>query len=116
MANGDITLTTPKSVSALPLLEFNIGFQPTAVMTLTFAETGATGTCHSVRITDASATGFDYAAGVFTDNVPRVISGEYTAMIGIIFGAGASTPAQRKTAAVNRLFTSGVVTLTGTVA
>ena len=116
MANGDITLTTPKSVSALPLLEFNIGFLPSAVMTITFAETNPAGPSHSVRISDAGATGFDYAAGVFTDNVPRVISGEYTAMILVIFGAGASTPAQRKTAAVNRLITSGVVTLTGTVA
>lgn len=115
MANGDITLTTPKSVSALPLLEFNIGFLPTPAMTITFAETSATGASHSVRITDTGAVGFDYAAGVFTDNVPRVISGEYTTMIGVIFGAGASTPAQRKTAAVNRLLTSGVVTLTGTV-
>lgn len=115
MANGDITLTTPKSTSLLPLLEFNVGFLPTPAMTITFAETSAGGASHSVRITDASAVGFDYSAGSFTDNVGRVISGEYTTMIGIIFGAGANTPAQRKTAAINRLLTSGVVTLTGTV-
>lgn len=115
MANGDITLTTPKSTSLLPLLEFNIGFLPTPAMTITFAETSAGGASHSVRITDANAIGFDYSAGAFTDNVARVISGEYTTMIGIIFGAGVNTPAQRKTAAVQRLSASGVVTGTFTV-
>jgi hypothetical protein len=116
LANGDLTLTTPRSVGTLPLLEFNIGFLPTPAMTITFGEISAAGPSHSVRITDAAATGFDYTAGVFTDNVPRVIAGEYSTMLGIIFGAGASTPNQRKSAAINRLFTSGVVTGTMTVA
>lgn len=116
MASGDITLTTPKSVSALPLMEFNIVFLPAPAMTITFGEGGAAGPSHSVRITDTGATGFDYTAGVFTDGIARVISGEYTAMLGIIFGAGASTPNQRKSAAINRLSASGVVTGTFTVA
>src|SRR6476646_7379509 len=116
MANGDLSLTTPRSVGTLPLLEFNIGFLPVPAMTVTFGEVSATGTSHSVRITDTAATGFDYSAGVFTDGIGRVITGEYSAMLGIIFGAGASTPNQRKSAAINRLLTSGVVTGTMTVA
>src|SRR5882757_5252022 len=115
MAAGDIALTTPRSIPTLVLVEFNIGFLPTPIMTVTFAEVSATGISHSVRITDASATGFDYSAGAFTDNVARVISNEYTAMVAILFGAGASTPNQRKTAGVQRCFTSGVITATATV-
>lgn len=115
MAAGDIALTTPRSIPNLVLIELNIGFLPTPVMTVTFAEVNSAGTSHSVRITDTSATGFDYSAGAFTDGVPRVISNEYTAMVGILFGAGASTPNQRKTAGVQRCFTSGVITATATV-
>ena len=115
MANGDIALTTPKSVPSLALGELNITILPAALMTVTFFEVDATGPSHVVRITNSTVTGFDYAAGVFTDNVPRALSGYLTTILGVLFIGNATTLNQRKTALVTRLFTDGVITATATV-
>jgi hypothetical protein len=116
MANGDMTLTTPKTISitGLTLVQMVLSLA-TSTMQIVFQET-ATGVLHSAQLTDASCIGFDLTAGVFTDSVPRAVTGEYTKLLGILFGAGASTPAQRKTAAVQALVTDGIVTVACTVA
>jgi len=112
MASGDMNLNVAKvlTVSGLTLQSFVIDLV-NAFMQLTFIEV-ATGTPHVVRLTDAASgcTGFDLTGGAFTDGLARAVSGEYTKLIGIIFGAGANTPNQRKTAATAALITDGVIT------
>jgi hypothetical protein len=108
MPQGDITFTAAKSVTGLVLVEFIVTFAPTPAITIIFSE-GAGGPQHVVRLTDASASGFDYAAGVFIDNVARVITGEMTAMLGVLFKVNA------KTLGIQRLITDGVITVPGTV-
>ena len=115
MAAGDITLTVPKSVPLIPLGAVDICILPSPFITFTFFEVDEKGPTHVVRITNAAVTGFDFAAGVFTDNVPRALSGYLTTILGVLFIGNATTLNQRKTAAVTRLFTDGVITLTGTV-
>jgi hypothetical protein len=115
MAAGDIALTTPRSIPSLPLGELNIVILPTAFLTATFFEVDAKGASHVVRITNAEVTGFDYAAGVFTDNVPRVQSSYLTTILGVLFIGNASTLNARKTALVQRLIADGVITVAGTV-
>ncbi len=116
MPNGDITLTTAKTitVTGLVLQTFLIDFAGSNVQ-ISFAEV-ATGNVHVVRLTDAACIGFDLTAGVFTDGVARAITGEMTKLLGVLFGAGASTAGQRKTNAVQTLITDGVITVAGTVA
>ncbi len=116
MASGDITLTTPKSIPNLPLSEVIITILPSPVVVFTFFEVDALGPTHVVRITNSAVTGFDFAAGVFIDNVPRALSGYLTTILGVLFIGNATTLNQRKTAVVTRLFTDNVITLAGTVA
>lgn len=116
MANGDIALNTPKSVPSLPLGDLTIVILPAAFMTITFFEVDARGPSHVVRIDNNAVTGFDYAAGVFTDGVARALSGYLTTILGVLFIGNASTLNARKTALVQRLVTDGVITLAGTVA
>jgi hypothetical protein len=108
MSQGDIAFTTAKSITGLVLVEFIVTFAPTPAITIIFAE-GAGGPQHVVRLTDANATGFDYAAGVFTDGVARAVTGEMTAMLGVLFKVNA------KTLGIQRLVTDGVITVPGTV-
>jgi hypothetical protein len=119
MAAGDIALTTPKSIPNLPLGEVHINILPTAFATFTFYEVDATGPSHTVRIVNATlsgVTGFNYSAGVFTDNVARTTLTNYlTTILGVLFIGDASTLNQRKTAVVQRLITDGVITVPGTV-
>jgi hypothetical protein len=116
MASGDISLTVPKSIPNLPLGEVGITILPSAFVTFTFFENDSTGPAHVVRITNSVVTGFDFAAGVFTDNVPRALSGYLTTILGVLFIGNASNLNARKTATVQRLVTDGVITLAGTVA
>lgn len=118
MANGDLALTTPRSIANLVLAEVNITIVPSAFMTVTFVETDSTGAAHTVRITNAASgvTGFDLTAGVFTDGVARALSGYLTTILGVLFIGNASTLNQRKTALVTRLITDSVITVAGTVA
>lgn len=117
MANGDIALTTPKSIANLVLGEVDIVILPNAFMTITFFEGDALGPSHVVRIANAagSVTGFDLAAGVFTDNVARALTGYLTTILGVLFVGNATTLNQRKTATIQRLITDGVITLAGAV-
>lgn len=117
MANGDIALTTPKSVPNLSLGEVDICIIPSPFMAITFFETDEKGPTHVVRITNAAGDvkGFDLTAGVFTDNVPRALTGYLTTILGVLFIGNASTLNQRKSALVNRLITDGVITVAGTV-
>lgn len=118
MANGDLALTTPRSIANLVLAEVNIVIVPSAFMTVTFFETDEKGANHVVRITNAASgvTGFDLTAGVFTEGITRVLSGYLTTILGVLFIGNASTLNQRKTALVSRLVTDGVITVAGTVA
>lgn len=117
MANGDIALTTPKSIPTLVLADVHINILPTAFLTATFFEVDEKGACHTVRITNAAngVTGFDLTAGVFTDNVTRALTGYLTTILGVLFIGDASTLNQRKTAFVTRLRTDSVITVAGTV-
>jgi hypothetical protein len=110
MAAGDIALTTPKSIPSLPLGELTISILPTPFLTATFFEVDAKGPSHTVRITNAEVTGFDYSGGVFTDNVARVQSSYLTTILGVLFIGNASNLNARKTALVSRLVTDGVIT------
>lgn len=118
MPAGDLTLGTPKSIPVLVLLDFSVVLGPgPPSMAFTFAEGAAAGAgpTHGVRVTDTGALGFDYSAGVFADQLTRVISGEFTKLAGILFGAGGSGPGARRTAAIQALKDDLVITLTGTV-
>jgi hypothetical protein len=121
MANGDLVLTTPKSIPNLPLAEVNIVILPSPFMTVTFVEVDATGPAHVVRITNSSTNaagaikGFDYAAGVFTETSPTPGNNYLTTILGVLFIGDASTLNQRKSALVTRLKTDNVITVAGTV-
>jgi hexokinase len=65
---------------------------------------------------DTDCVGFSISGSTINDGVTVAISGEYTKLLGIIFGAGANTPNQRRTAAINALKTDGVISVVGTVA
>lgn len=107
MAAGDISLTTPKVLTINALSFVQVTISPTS-MEIILQET-ATGVTHRVFITNASCTGLDLAAGVFTDNVPRAIAGELTRLFGLVLKA---TPL---TVLMQTLLTDGVVTVAGTV-
>lgn len=119
MANGDIALTTPRTIPNVVLGELNIiivSASPPSMM-VTFFEVDEKGPAHAVRIANAAGavTGFDLTAGVFTDNVPRALAGYLTTILGVLFIGNASTLNQRKSAVVNRLIADGVITVAGTV-
>lgn len=123
MANGDIALTTPKSIPNVVFGDVAVFQLPSPFVTVTFYENDATGPSHTVRITNSATnvsgavTGFDYAAGVFTDGVARAPGNNYlTAILGVLFIGNATTLNQRKTALVSRLIADGVITAAGTVA
>ncbi|MCA1824403.1 MAG: hypothetical protein LC640_09120 [Frankia sp.] len=82
---------------------------------MTWFEGGIGGPSHSAKLFDGFCVGFDYSAGVFTDNLMRAISGERAKLIGLLFGAGANTPAQRQTAAIQALLADGVINVSGAV-
>ena len=122
MANGDIALTTPKSVPTLVLAEVDICIvPPPASLSISFLEVDEKGPVHSVRITNSATNavgavkGFDYAAGVFTETNPTPGNNYLTTILGVLFIGNASTLNQRKTALVQRLVTDGVITVAGTV-
>lgn len=112
MANGDITLPTPKSVPLIVLAEVDITIIPSAFLTVSFFETDEKGLCHTIRITNAvnGVLGFDYSAGVFTEGITRALTGYLTTILGVLFIGNASTLNQRKTALVQRLITDNVIT------
>ncbi len=115
MAAGDISLTTPINkvvVSGFSVRDLNISLK-NAKMEVVFEE--PTGDIHTVRLNDTSCLGFGISGSVVTDDIPRAVSGEYTKLLGILFGAGANTPNQRRTAAINALVTDGIITVVGTV-
>jgi hypothetical protein len=117
MASGDINYGANRVLTAtgLQLGSFVIDLL-TSTMRMTFVEV-ATGIAHAATIGDAagSVSGFDLTGGVYTDGIARpAITGEYTKLVGIIFGAGGNNPNQRKTAATAALIADGVVTGVGT--
>lgn len=119
MGAGDITITTPPTVPTLPLAEIDIIILPgPAALVASFFEGGPAGKSHVVRITNAGVTGFDLAAGVFTDFVdrPALATGYLTTILGVLFVGDASSLNARKSAFTNRLKADGVITVTGTVA
>ena len=107
MAAGDITLTSPKvtTVTGLQLAQIAV---TTTEMQVTLIET-ATGFAHVVRINNGSCIGVDYTAGVFTDNVPRAVSGEFTKLRNLLFQAGAQSTL------MTTLVADGVLTVAGAV-
>lgn len=110
MANGDITLPVAKTIPGVPLGEITISVFPAAFMSITFFEGDGGGPTHVVRISNASVTGFDFSAGVFTDNLPRALAGYLTTILGVLFIGNATTLNQRRTALVQRLIADGVLT------
>lgn len=115
MAAGDITLTSSvtQTITGFTVLGFNVRLD-SGTMTIDFRE-AATGAARSVVVTDTACIGFDVAGGVITDRVPRSVSGEFTKLLGILFGAATGNANARRTAAVQALKDDGVITLTGTV-
>jgi|SRR5579862_1916228 len=109
MANGDISLSSPKTISVptLQLASVLLDLVGNSVQ-LVYLEAG-TGVVHVVVVTDTGAVGVDYSGGVFTDSVKRVISGEFTKLLGLLFKAGA------RTTLTQTLITDGVLTVAGTV-
>lgn len=109
MANGDIALTSPRVVTVNGLVFDSVQYSPSEQILRIFFRETTTGTRHEVTITNSNCIGIDYAAGVFTDNVLRAVSGQLTAMLAVIFKAGAVTNG------VQRLITDGIITIPGTV-
>jgi hypothetical protein len=107
MAAGDISLTTPKVLNINSLVFVQVTISPTSMEVI--LQESATGTQHRVFITNASCTGIDLAAGVFTDNVPRVISNELTRLFGLVLKASPLTTL------ISTLQTDGVITVAGAV-
>lgn len=107
MAAGDITLSSPKVVTTNTLQFVQAVVTPTA-MEITLQES-ATGILHRALVTNASCVGVDYAAGVFTDNVPRAVAGEFTKLLGLVFKANPLT------VLMSTLQADGIVTVAGAV-
>jgi hypothetical protein len=115
MAAGDLTLTAAatKTITGYTLARFEINLE-TATMAMLFKE-AATGIYRTVSLTDASCIGFDVTGSVITDGIVRNVTGEYTKLLGIIFGAATGNANARRTAATQALKDDGIITLTGTV-
>jgi hypothetical protein len=107
MAAGDIALTAPKTITVNSLQFLQVVITST-FMDVYLQET-ATGIQHRIHVDNASCTGLDYAAGNFTDNVPRAVAGELTKLFGLVLKA---TPL---TVLMSTLQTDGIVTVAGTV-
>lgn len=107
MANGDITLSSPKVINVNTLVFVQAVLTPNS-MEVVFQES-ATGQLHRVQVTDAGCVGFDLTAGVFTDGITRAVAGELTKLYGVILKAGALT------ALTTTLKADGIVTVAGSV-
>lgn len=114
MSAGDITLTAAltQSIPGFTLTRYTIDLEQ-ARMDMSFKD--ALGGYHSVTLTDAACVGYGVSGGAVVDGIPRAITGEYTKLLGIIFGAATGNANARRTAATQALVTDGVVTVTGTV-
>lgn len=107
MAAGDIALATPKTIT-VNTLQFSSVVITATFMDIYLQET-ATGVQHRVHVDNASCTGLDLTAGVFTDGVPRAIAGELTRIFGLVLKA---TPL---TTLIQTLVSDGVITVAGAV-
>lgn len=114
MAAGDITLTVAvtKSLPGFTLTRLDSDLANT---TMTFYFADALGATHVATASDTKCSGFDVTGNVVTDNLPRAVTGEFTKLIGIIFGAATGNANARRSGAVQALKDDGVITLTGTV-
>jgi hypothetical protein len=114
MAAGDITLTAAVTTSVpgftVARLDINLAG---GLMNVQFLD--ALGGVHQATLTDASCVGFGISGGVITDGIARAITGEYTKLIGILFGSATGNANARRSAAIQALVTDGVITVTGTV-
>ena len=82
---------------------------------MSFQFVDALGAIHTVTLTDASCVGFGVSGGLVLDGLQRAVTGEYTKLLGILFGAATGNANARRTAAVQALVTDGIITVTGTV-
>lgn len=117
MSAGDLTLTVAvtKTLPGFTLIRLDVDLAK-AVMAFHFVD--ALGSPHVAIVGDAagSCSGFDVTGNAIADSVGRpAVTGEYTKLIGIIFGAATGNANARRTAAVQTLKDDGIITVVGTV-
>src|SRR5216110_2995407 len=99
MAAGDITLTAAvtTSVPGFTVARLDINLSG-ALMNIQFLD--ALGGVHQATLTVTACVGFGISGGVISDGLARVISGEYTKLLGILFGTATGNANARRTAAI----------------
>lgn len=116
MPAGDLTLNTPvtKTLPGFSLTRLDVDLVRSA---MTFYFVDALAALHTVIATDVGGCiGFDVAGNTISDGLLRAaVTGEFTKLIGIIFGPATGNANARRSAAVQALKDDLVITFTGTV-
>jgi hypothetical protein len=114
MAAGDISLTAAvtQSIPSFTFIRLELDLR---AATLAIQYQDARGDIHGVMLADTTCIGFGISGSVISDNIARAVTGEYTGMLGVIFGTATGNANARRTAMSQKLITDGIVTVTGTV-